>query len=160
MSMIVFLVLYMIDDVADCLQGIFNDHKCGKLFISVADTICKIDFKYQINITNFWSIVLDDHWSKKIYRPKMIVDVRCYIHLSWSCFKNDLFLSIKCVQYHLTAFSKNIGCVSQETQILHFQSFIFQALWTHKFLHFAFCILGLRDPNDVCFLNDIVFKQI
>ena len=24
-------------------------------------------------ITNFWSIVLDDHWSKKIYRPKMIV---------------------------------------------------------------------------------------
>ena len=23
-------------------------------------------------ITNFWSIVLDDHWSKKIYRPKMI----------------------------------------------------------------------------------------
>ena len=35
-------------------------------------------------ITNFWSIVLDDHWSKKIYRPKMIVDVR------WSCF---LFLS-------------------------------------------------------------------
>ena len=39
----------MIDDVADCLQGIFNDHKCGKLFISVADTICKIDFKYQHN---------------------------------------------------------------------------------------------------------------
>ena len=26
--------------------------------------------------TNFLSIVLDDHWSKKIYRPKMIV---------WSC---------------------------------------------------------------------------
>ena len=24
-------------------------------------------------ITNFWSIVLDDHWSKKIYRSKMIV---------------------------------------------------------------------------------------
>ena len=39
----------MIDDVADCLQGIFNDHKCGKLFISVADTICKINFKCQIN---------------------------------------------------------------------------------------------------------------
>ena len=49
MSMIVFLVLNMIDDVADCLQGIFNDHKCGKLFISVADTICKINFKCQIN---------------------------------------------------------------------------------------------------------------
>ena len=28
-----------------------------------------------------------DHWSKKICRPKMIVDVivRCYIHLRWSC---------------------------------------------------------------------------
>ena len=34
---------------------------------------------------NFWSFVLDDHWSKKIYRPKMIVDVWCYIHLRWSC---------------------------------------------------------------------------
>ena len=49
MSMIVFLVLNMIDDVAECLQGIFNDHKCGKLFLSVVDTICTIDFKYQIN---------------------------------------------------------------------------------------------------------------
>ena len=26
-----------------------------------------------VDITNFWSIVLDDHWSKTIYRPKMIV---------------------------------------------------------------------------------------
>ena len=24
-------------------------------------------------------------WFEKIYRPKMIVDVRCYIHLRWSC---------------------------------------------------------------------------
>ena len=38
-------------------------------------------------ITNFWSIVLDDHRSKKIYRPKINVDVRCYIHLRWSCWK-------------------------------------------------------------------------
>ena len=36
-------------------------------------------------ITNFWSIVQDDHWSKKISRTQMIVDVRCYIHLRWSC---------------------------------------------------------------------------
>ena len=36
-------------------------------------------------IMNFWSIVLDDHWSKKIYRPQMIVDVRVYTHLKWSC---------------------------------------------------------------------------
>ena len=35
-------------------------------------------------ITNFWSIGLDDHWSKKIYRAQMIVDVRRYIHLRWS----------------------------------------------------------------------------
>ena len=34
---------------------------------------------------NFWSFVLDDLWSKKICWPKMIVDVRCYIHLRWSC---------------------------------------------------------------------------
>ena len=36
-------------------------------------------------ITNFWSNVLDYHWSKKMYRLQMIVDVRCYIHLRWSC---------------------------------------------------------------------------
>ena len=39
-----------------------------------------------LKLTNFWGIVLDDHWSKKIYSPKMIVDVGCYIHLRWSCF--------------------------------------------------------------------------
>ena len=42
--------------------------------------------KGRVVITNFWSIVLDDHWSKKIYRSQMIVVVRCYIHLRWSCF--------------------------------------------------------------------------
>ena len=36
--------------------------------------------------TNFGSIVLDDHWFKKIYRLHKIVDVRFYIHLRWSCF--------------------------------------------------------------------------
>ena len=38
-------------------------------------------------LTTFWSIGLDDHWSKKIYRPQMIVDVRCFIYLIWSCFQ-------------------------------------------------------------------------
>ena len=31
--------------------------------------------------TNFGSIVLDDHSSRKIYIPKMIVDIQSYIHL-------------------------------------------------------------------------------
>ena len=31
-------------------------------------------------ISNFWSIVLDDHWSKKIYRPKMTVWSGAIIH--------------------------------------------------------------------------------
>ena len=30
-------------------------------------------------------VLIIDHWSKKIYRPKMIVDIRCSIHLRWSC---------------------------------------------------------------------------
>ena len=42
-------------------------------------------------ILNFWFIVLNDHWYKRIYRPQMIVDVRCYIHLRWSCFINTSF---------------------------------------------------------------------
>ena len=33
-----------------------------------------------VDITNFWSIVLDDHWSKTIYRPKMIVWSDANIH--------------------------------------------------------------------------------
>ena len=37
-------------------------------------------------ITNFGSIVLDDHSSRKIYIPKMIVDIQSYIHLRWSCY--------------------------------------------------------------------------
>ena len=37
----------------------------------------QIDPSNGVVITNFWSIALDDHWSKKIYRPKMIVDVLC-----------------------------------------------------------------------------------
>ena len=36
-------------------------------------------------LVKYWYIVLDDHWSKKIYRPHMIVDGQCYIHLRWSC---------------------------------------------------------------------------
>ena len=37
-------------------------------------------------ITNFWSIVLNDHWSKIIYRPQMIVWSGAIIHpLRWSC---------------------------------------------------------------------------
>ena len=32
-----------------------------------------------------WFIVQDDHGSKKTYRPQMSVDVRCFIHLWWSC---------------------------------------------------------------------------
>ena len=43
----------------------------------------------RVVIMNFWSIVLDDHCSKKIYKPKMIVVVRCYINLRWSCFKSS-----------------------------------------------------------------------
>ena len=30
--------------------------------------------------------MINDHWSKKIYKPQMIVDIRCYIHLRRSCF--------------------------------------------------------------------------
>lgn len=40
-------------------------------------------------ITNFWSIILDDHRCKKIYSPKMIIDVRCYVHLICSCYRRD-----------------------------------------------------------------------
>ena len=37
---------------------------------------------------NFWSIVPDDLWSKKICRLKMIFFYhRCYLHLGWSCFQ-------------------------------------------------------------------------
>ena len=36
-------------------------------------TIKLISNDYPMTITNFWSIFLDDHWSKKIYRRKMIV---------------------------------------------------------------------------------------
>ena len=36
---------------------------------------------------NFWSIVLDNHWSKKICKGlRWSFDDRCYIHLRWSCF--------------------------------------------------------------------------
>ena len=35
---------------------------------------------------NFWSIVLDDHWSKKIYKPKMIVWSGAIIHPSMILF--------------------------------------------------------------------------
>ena len=55
-----------------------------------------ITFRMALVITNFWSIVLDDNWYKKMYTPMMIVDVRCYIHLRWSCFwydMNDSFLT-------------------------------------------------------------------
>ena len=50
--------------------------------------------RHRINLgfeAYFWSIVQDDHWSKKIYRPQMIVDVRCYIHLRWSCLSSRLY---------------------------------------------------------------------
>ena len=33
-----------------------------------------------------WSIVVDDHWSKKIYRPKMIVWFDATFILRWSLF--------------------------------------------------------------------------
>ena len=36
-------------------------------------TIKLISNDYPMTITNFWSIFLDDHWSKMIYRPKVIV---------------------------------------------------------------------------------------
>ena len=36
-------------------------------------------------LRNFWSIVLDDHWSKKIYRPKMIVCFMVLYSFWWSC---------------------------------------------------------------------------
>ena len=54
--------------------------------------------------SNFWSIVLGDQGSKKIYRPKAIVDVRCYIHLlRWSCFIKDTIWmcsrSLKCTTW-------------------------------------------------------------
>ena len=38
---------------------------------------------------------LDDLWSKKTCRPKMIVDHRCYIHLRQSC----LYFPLKCFIY-------------------------------------------------------------
>ena len=41
----------------------------------------------KVGVHNCWSIALNDLWSKKIYRPKIIVDVWCYIHLRWSCSK-------------------------------------------------------------------------
>ena len=36
-------------------------------------TIQWLSNDYPMTITNFWPIFLDDHWSKNIYRPKMIV---------------------------------------------------------------------------------------
>ena len=32
-------------------------------------------------ITNFWSLVLDDHWSKKIYRSQMTFLITCAIFI-------------------------------------------------------------------------------
>ena len=79
-------------------------------------------------ITNFWSIVLDDHWSKKIYRPQIIVDVRCYIHLSWSCYmqsedkmKDKLRETVK--YYHLTSLVSDCSLVETRAilRVLEFQ---------------------------------------
>ena len=38
------------------------------------------------SISAFLGHSVNDHWSKKICRPQMIVDIRCYIHLRWSYF--------------------------------------------------------------------------
>ena len=79
-------------------------------------------------ITNFWSIVLDDHWSKKIYIPQIIVDVRCYIHLSWSCYmqskdkmKDKLREAVK--YYHLTSLVSDCRLVETRAilRVLEFQ---------------------------------------
>ena len=37
-------------------------------------------------VTIFWSIVLDDHWSKTIIRPRRIVGPVLLFILRWSCF--------------------------------------------------------------------------
>ena len=62
-------------------------------------------------ITKFWSIVLDDHWSKNIYRQRWLFDGRCYIHLRWSYFTN-LSQTVHNGQKHLhskTAVNKEIN---------------------------------------------------
>ena len=107
-------------------------------------------------ITNFRSIVLDDHCSKKIYKPKMIVVVRCYINLTWSCFKSSplpltLGYWIQCSDRH-QAFDKLV----QNEKLADMQ------LGIAIYLNTALAILGsalqVKDV-DCCHLMKIVVRR-
>ena len=55
---------WLSDDYAMTIRWLSDDYPM---------TIRWLSIDYPMTITNFWSIFLDDHWSKKIYRPEMIV---------------------------------------------------------------------------------------
>ena len=91
-------------------------------------------------ITNFWSFVLDDHWSKKIYRPQMIVDVWFW----WSCCQTFLH---RCKNPLLQAIRSRLhqwksGCPGQEVRpcvsfsiLCHFIFIAFQTWNQHASEH-------------------------
>ena len=75
---------------------------CGKLQLWVV-------------ITNFWSIVLNDHWSKTIYRPNMIVRSGVLSHPSMILFfedgrKMNMSFAFLLTEY-LLLWSPNIWCL-------------------------------------------------
>ena len=88
---------------------------------------------------NFWSIFLDDLWSKKIYRPNMIVDVRCYIYLRRSC-------------YHQPA---------NWVQLIHFA--IYEQLWPKRAkeqesMRIIRCVKIGQNLKKRCFHHTYVYK--
>ena len=88
--------------------------------------------------TNFWSIVLDDHWSKTIYRPNMIVRSGVISHPSMILFfedgrKMNISFAFLITEY-LLLWSPNIWC-----------SDLYNSLWAvrtnFKVWMFIICIL-------------------
>ena len=62
-------------------------------------TIQWLSNEYIMTITNFWPIFLDDHWSKMIYRPKMIVDPVLLFILRWSCSQSAVVMFGTNIEY-------------------------------------------------------------
>ena len=89
--------------------------------------------------TNFWSIVLDDHWSKTIYRPNMIVRSGVLSHPSMILFVEDgrkmnMSFAFLLTEY-LLLWSPNIWL-----SITHSEPFA--RISKYECLSFAFCTPG------------------
>ena len=76
---VTFTIRWISNDYPMTIQWLSVDYPMAIQWLSV-DYPMAIQWLSNDWITNFWSIFLDDHWSKKIYRSKMIVKVWCYIH--------------------------------------------------------------------------------